>query len=244
MSYETVMLEEPTLPKPRYLFVGLPDAGLVGQIAAEYLIRETRMAEVAHFYLQKLSPTIVQVSGGLAKPPIRLYYSQNMLVFNSWVAIPPALATDVAELVCSLATKFDVYALISVTGIPVPNRLDLERLGVYWITSNEELAKETEKMSLAPRFDEGYIAGPYAPILLESKRRGLRNLVVTVESFLDLPDPEASAAAIEVVSKFTGFSVSTDNLLKEAEAIRARIRGLMEETKKNISGRAGPTTYA
>lgn len=243
MSYETVMLEEPNLSKPRYLLVGLPDAGLVGQIASEYLIRELSMTETAHLYVQKL-PVIAQISNGLAKPPIRLYHWQNLLVLNSWVAIPPNSVHEVASMVCDIASKFDVYTLISVTGIPISNRLDAEKLNVYWVSNDEGLAQEMGRMGLASKFDEGYIAGPYAQILLESKRRKLRNLVITVDSFLDLPDPEASAVAVDVISNFVGFKISTDNLLKEAEGIRSRIRGLMEETKRSISGRTGPTTYA
>ncbi|MEM3213832.1 MAG: PAC2 family protein, partial [Metallosphaera sp.] len=67
-----------------------------------------------------------------------------------------------------------------------------------------------------------------------------------VESFLDIPDPEASAVALEIMGRYLGFTLDTSALLKEAEEIRARIKGLMEQTKRELptysSGK--PMSYA
>jgi len=38
LDLELLELEEPNLRRPSYMIVGIPDAGLVGEIATEYLI--------------------------------------------------------------------------------------------------------------------------------------------------------------------------------------------------------------
>ncbi len=84
------------------------------------------------------------------------------------------------------------------------------------------------------------------PILSYSQREKLNNIIIVVESFMDLPDPEASAIALSILSKYIGFPLDTEELLKEAEEVRERIRGLMSQTREELpkyaTGR--PMTYA
>ncbi len=63
------------------------------------------------------------------------------------------------------------------------------------------------------------------PILSYSQREKLNNIIIVVESFMDLPDPEASAIALSILSKYIGFPLDTEELLKEAEEVRERELG-------------------
>ncbi len=236
----------PQLSKPSYMLIGLPDAGLVGGIVSEYLINNLQLKEYGELYSPDLLPPISHVTNGQVMSPVKLYHTNNLIVVHSWIALPINALYPLAKSVVSYAKKYDINTIISITGIPVPNRLDLQELNTYWVTSTEDLAEELSKYPEIKRFTEGYVAGPYAPILLESKFNGIRNFLLIVESFQDLPDPEASAKALQFISKYIGITVDISGLLKEAEEIRDRIRGLMEQTKRQMPeyslGR--PTTYA
>lgn len=236
----------PQLSKPAYLLVSLPDAGLVGSIAGEFLINHLDLKEYGEIYSHKYLPPISHVIGGLAKSPLRLYHSDNLILLHSWVAIPANTLYPLARFIVNYAEKYGIGTIISITGVPVPNRLDLDKPTPYWITNSEDFAKELDELNLMKKFDEGYIAGPYATILIEASKKSIRNFVIVVESFLDLPDPEASAVALEIISKIIGFKVDTTSLLKEAEEIREKIKGLMQQTKQEIPNYAGlkPFTYA
>jgi Archaeal enzymes of ATP-grasp superfamily len=244
LDLELLELEEPNLRRPSYMIVGIPDAGLVGEIATEYLINSLGMREFAEVSYPN-SPYLVQVINGVAKSPIRAFYSSNVIALNSWSALNPDLAFQVSGLVMEIARKYAVDTVISITGVPVPNRLELDRPSAFWISSGEDLAEEMSKVEEIRKFGDGYIVGPYAKILLDSKRTGIRNLVITVESLLDLPDPEAAIVAIEFIGKYIGVKVDTSKLEREAENIRSRIRELMEQTKRQMpSFGRGTTTYA
>ncbi|ARM76504.1 proteasome assembly chaperone family protein [Acidianus manzaensis] len=235
----------PTLSKPSYMLVGLPDAGLVGEISTEFLIENLNLKEFGELYSRRYIPPIMHITNGVAKSPLRTYHGNNLLVLHSWTALPASSAYPLADFVVKYAQKYGINTIISITGVPVQDRLDLDKPKAYWISSNLELSEELEKINLAEKFGDGYIAGPYAPILLESSRNGIRNMVIVVESFLDIPDPEASAIALNLVSKYVGFKIDTSSLIQEAEDIRSKIKGLMEQTKKELpSYSSKPMTYA
>jgi uncharacterized protein len=68
--------------------------------------------------------------------------------------------------------------------------------------------------------------------LKEGRRKGFSTVVFLVESFLDIPDPEAAAFGIAALSRFAGIQVDTTKLLEEAELIKIRTRDLMMQTRK------------
>lgn len=239
--------EKQPLPisRPMYLIVSLPDAGLVGSIFGEYLINYFNLKEYAEIYSKRYLPPISHIIDGVAKSPLRLYYFNNFILLHSWVAIPANTLYPLAKFIVDYAKKQGINTIISVTGLPVTNRLELDKPSPYWIANSEEFANEIESLNLMKKFSEGYIAGPYSPILMESAKKSIRNFIIVVESFLDLPDPEASAVALEIFSKILGIKIDTSSLLKEAEEIRQRIKGLMQQTKQEIPSYAGfrPSTY-
>ncbi|MEL9969623.1 MAG: proteasome assembly chaperone family protein [Metallosphaera sp.] len=238
----------PDLRKPSYIIVGIPDAGLVGEIATEFMISKGLVKEYGQIFSRKFLPPILHVDEGVAKSPLRLYYGKdlNLIVVHSWTAIPVNSSYNLAKFITDYAIRYGVQTIISITGLPIPNRLDIDKPNAYWIANSKNLASSLSGITNAQRFDQGYISGPYAPILYETAKRNIDNLAIVVESFLDIPDPEASAVALEIMGRYLGFTLDTSALLKEAEEIRARIKGLMEQTKRELptysSGK--PMSYA
>ncbi len=246
-EFEVKEFSAPIIPKPSYMIIGLPDAGLVGAISTEFLIEKFSLKEFGELYSSKYIPPIMHVTNGVAKSPLRLYYSENpsMIVFHSWTALPSSSIYPLAKFIVEYASKYSISKIISITGLPIQNRLDIEKPTAYWISSNSDLSQELEKTGIMQKFGDGYIAGPYAPILLESSKAGIDNFVIAIESFLDLPDPEASAVALDALSKYIGFKVDVSSLLQEAEEVREKIKGLMEQTKKELPSYSvgKPMTY-
>lgn len=245
-QYEILEKFVPNLSRPSYMIVGLPDAGLVGVIATEYLIDKLGLQEFAEIYAPDILPPISHVQDGIAKSPIRLYYNQNMVVFHSWIAIPSSTIIPLTKMITDVAKRYGISNIISITGLPIQDRLNAEKLNAYWIANDNNIAQDLQKLGLMEKFGDGYIAGPYAPLLIEAHKNNLSNFVIVVESFLDLPDPEASAIALSILSKYVGFNINVDELLKEAEDIRDKIKGLMEQTRQELPSYASgkPMTYA
>ncbi len=225
---------EVKLSKPSFLILGLPDAGLVGVIAATHLVRSLDMEEYAGIDSTRLLPPVAVISKGLPRHPIRLFHTDNIVVLTAEAAIPPAAIQPLASFIVDYARRMSIDYVISIVGLATPNRLEIEKPSVYWLAGSEEAAKLAEKLGIKLMSD-GYLVGPYAVVLKEAIKKRVNNLILLAEAFLDFPDPEAAAAVLQVLSKAVGREIDTKKLLEEAELIRLRLKELMRQTRQALS---------
>ncbi len=225
--------EEPT---PKYLVLGLPDAGLVGAIASRYLVTSKNMKLVGEIDSPALFPPVTVVHKHTPMSPIQLYISDDgkILVLVSEAPIPAPAIYPLSYAIIEYAREIGIHYILSLSGIAVPNRLQIAKPKLYYLASNDKLAEEAEKLGFN-KLEEGFIAGPYAVIMKESRRRNINNLAIFSESFFDLPDPEAAATALTGLSKFIGIEINVDKLLEEAELLKLQTRELMRQTKRAMT---------
>ncbi|MGB9725138.1 MAG: proteasome assembly chaperone family protein [Fervidicoccaceae archaeon] len=226
--------DELELASPSFLVVGFPDAGLVGGISISHIIRELNPAEVGGIDIPRLSPPIVFVRDGEAKPPIKLFKKGNMLLVASEMPLPPGVIQMFSYALLEYARRRRVDYVIGITGLGIGERVNKERPLVYAAYSGEKIKKiiGEKKIQL---FNEGAILGPFAIFLKEARRFRLDTIVLLAETFPELPDPEAASAAIEVLSKIIDTKISIEKLLEEAEYIRLRNKEIMKQTARMMS---------
>ncbi len=229
-EYEGVEVKHPS-----YLVLGLPDAGLVGALATRYLTLNTGMRIYGEIDSPKYFPPVTVVHKGVPYSPLQLYRDStgSMIALVSESPIPTRAVYPLSRSIVEYAIKRGIDYLVSLSGIAVPNRVEIEKPRIYWLASTKEAAEAIQKHGYK-LFDEGFIVGPYALILKEAKRRGLNNIVVLVESFLEFPDPEAAAEALQVLSKITGVEIDVSKLLEEAELVKLQARELMKQTRRTL----------
>jgi len=225
--------EEMRLKRPSYLVLGLPDVGLVGAIATKYLAVNAKMKLVGELDSSQYLQPISVVHKGIPLSPFQFYLNQdeNILVLVAEAPLPVQAVYPIAKSIVEYAKTLNIDYIISLSGIAIPNRLGVQKPKAYWIATTDDTAEIMKKSELK-MLDEGFVVGPYAIILKEAKRRSLRNIMILVESFLDFPDPEASAEALMVLSKITGIQIDVKKLLEEAELLKLQTRELMKQTKK------------
>ena len=222
-----------------YLVLALPDVGLVGAIAGIHLIKELKMKDIVGIDNYAALPPVVVVHDGEAKHPMRIYASQGVGVLITDVPVAPPAVPLLSQAIVNYARLRGVKLLISITGMGTPARIEKEELGLYYLASDREAEIEAGRTG-AKALEQGILVGPYALILKESARKGVHNIVFMVESFIDLPDPEAASVALKAVSKVTGVQVDTEKLLEEAEKIKLRLKELMKETR-SVMAKMGKT---
>ncbi len=222
------------LARPSYLILGLPDTGLVGVIAASHLARVWDMEEIGGIDSLRFLPPIAVIHKGEPKPPIRIFKKENIVVLVPEVGIPASMALTLPLAILEYAQKKGFDYIISLTGVGVPNRIDVEKPSVYWLASNAKAKNLVEKTGLE-LFKEGILVGPYAVVLKESIRRRLSNIVLLAEAYIEFPDPEAAAMTLTALSQITGMEIDVKKLLEEAEIIKLKTRELMKTTKKMLA---------
>ncbi|MFQ6085691.1 MAG: proteasome assembly chaperone family protein [Candidatus Bathyarchaeia archaeon] len=216
----------------KYCVIGLPDVGLVGSIAAGYVISSLKMDEVGYFE-SDLFPPITVIHRGDPKAPFRLYGKGDLGVVISEVPVPvlavPALARDLVDWLKSKG----VQLLVSATGVAVQNRLEIDTPEVYGVgasPSDKELLNKAEIKLL----EEGFMVGPYALILRECTKQEVPNIVLLAQSHYQYPDPGAAASVLTSLNKLLGLSLDIEKLLKQTEQIRLRTRELMQRTRRSM----------
>ncbi len=233
-GFTIVEYEDYELEKPSYLVLGLPDAGLVGPIAASHMVRTLEMREVGGIDSDRYFPPVVVVHQGVPRLPLRMFALGNTLVLVSETAMAPAAIYPLSYAIVEYAKKRGIDYIVSLLGMGVPNRLELEKPRVYWLANTDPASRLGEKLEVQ-RFEEGFLVGPYAAILKEASRRRVNNLVILAEAFLDFPDPEAAAQVLQGLSKIVGVEINVKALLDEAELIRIKTRELMKNTRRALA---------
>ncbi len=221
------------LEKPSYMLVALPDAGLVSVIGATHLIKKLEMEEVGGIDSYTFPPVAI-IHKGAPRPPARMFAKGNLLVVMSeFLPATPAVPSFVSALL-DYASRRGIDVVTCITGLPIPNRFEVENLNTYFVASTKELVDKVKELGVK-LFENGYLVGPYALILKESYRRRINALVLLTESFMEFPDPEASARGIEVLSKIAGIKVDVADLLEQAELIRVKAREHMKKILPNLA---------
>ncbi len=217
-----------------YLVLGLPDVGLVGAIAGLHLIRELEMADVAGIDSYSALPPVVVINRGEPKYPVRIYKGKGIGVVVTDVPIALPAIPLFAQSIVQFSRLMGVKMLISVTGMGSPKRIEKEKPELYTLAVGRGAEIEAGRVG-GKKVENGILVGPYALILKESARKNMDNIVFMVESFADLPDPEAAAVAVEAISKVTGVEVGVSRLLEEAEKLKLRLKELMKETSSMMA---------
>ncbi|MEM4914658.1 MAG: PAC2 family protein [Thermosphaera sp.] len=220
-------------PTPKYMILCFPDAGLVSSIACRHLVIEKKLSLVgevdSHVYLPPIS--VIHESSPIS--PVQMYMPEDrsFLLLLSEIPLQPASIHPFINSIHSYASDVGIEYMLAVTGLAVPNRLEIEKPQVFAVSSKNELYSLVKDTGVE-ELKEGFVVGPYGVLLKEGRRRGIPTMVLMVESFLDIPDPEAAALGIDVLGKLIGIQVDIHRLLEEAELIKLRTRDLMVQTKK------------
>jgi uncharacterized protein len=222
------------LDKPSFLVLGFPDAGLVGGISISHLIRELNAREVGGVDVLRLTPPIAIIKEGDPRPPLRLFHYKNLLLLAAEAPIPPNAIHSLSYAILEYTVKRRIDYILSLTGIGTMNRINIEKPNVFWAASGREAVEKAYTLGIKP-FDNGVLIGPYAVILKDATRYRANNIVLLVESFPDLPDPEAASVVLEYFTRLTGVKVDVKRLLEEAELIRLKTKELMKRTAKVMS---------
>jgi len=231
-----VKLSRPTV------VVGVPEMGLVGTIAASFLVDHLGLPELAYVE-SDLLPQIVVIEDSEPKEPIRIFGKGMLAVVVSDVPLTPRISYEFASEIVKWSKGKESKMVVGITGLPSEDRVesggDKQPL-VLAVSNDSNLRKSISDIGAHP-FEHGIIASTYATLLKRCTAFGVPNVTFLAESFAEFPDPGAAAAALKVLSKLLPVAVDVKQLLEGAEEIRLRLRGLMTQTQQTIQQQSAQT---
>jgi len=214
---------------------GFPDVGLVGTIAAFYLIDKLGLEEVGYVDAELLPP-IVSIRNEQIKELIRIYHKGNLVAIVSDIPIPPAMIRPLGRSLVSWVEGKSGKLLLSLSGIPEPNRLDIDKPQIFVLGSRPKVTEMLIKMDGAKRFKDGFITGIKGVMLKEAARAGLDAAIILAQAHYNYPDPGAASQLVLYLSKLLHVDVDVKPLLESAEELKLRLRDLMRRTDRVMQG--------
>lgn len=233
MSDEIVTIVEYTpIKKYKYCLIGVPDVGLVGAIALSYFIQEEQMIEAGYVESDAFPPVVV-IHHGDIKPAVRLYSKGEIAAIVSEIPVEAELFPLVARSIVDWAKTKNVEVLITVSGIAVQNRLEIDVPAVFGVGTSSS-TKNLLKNAGIEAFEEGFIVGFHAIMMNECLRKNVASMTLLAQSHLQYPDPGAAASVITSFNKLLGLKIDTKKLLDEEDEIRLKMRELMQRTQQQM----------
>ncbi len=227
------IIEKGTIPSGATLIFGFPDVGLVGVIAASYLVDELKLDEVAHADSTLLPPLVV-LHEGLPHSSIRIFGDDKLLLVVSEVPVPADVIYPVMDALIDWGRSKNVKMMIALGGIPIQDRQDAKELKAFAAASSPEAMKIAEDKQIEILTD-GYLVGAQAIMLQRAANSGIPALSLLAQCFYNYPDPEAAAEVLKGLGRITGVKVSVEKLVEKGEEIRLRARDVMKRTQEEMS---------
>jgi uncharacterized protein len=225
------IVETGTIPGDSVIITGLPDVGLVGLLAASHIIGSLKLEEVGAIESDLLPPMIV-LHQGIPKSPVRIFAGSSIIVIISETAIPVALLRPLANRLVEWAQQKKTKLMLSLGGMAVGNRQDIDAPKVFAALSQKAL--ESKLNGAAEILEEGYIVGAYGLLLRDCAQSSVPAITLLTQSYYNYPDPEAAAAALTAVNKILELNIDISELLKRGEEIRLRSKDMMHRTQEEM----------
>jgi uncharacterized protein len=227
--------------KGAMMVVGFPTHGLVGSVAASYLVHTLDMASVAYITGDAFPPTVV-MEEGIVNAPIRIYASrtvcgpdqtcEQLVVAISDIQPSPEMLTHLGKAILEWADQKGVQLVIAVEGQPV----DEEIKGDARVVA---MANRAAVPLLAKyRFDpaNGVVTGFAGGLLLAAIGRATPVLCLIAQAHKDYPDARAAAKVIESINPLVPMLVlDTKPLREKARQIEAEVRKNLQQQQSSMA---------
>ncbi|MBN1785720.1 MAG: proteasome assembly chaperone family protein [Candidatus Methanofastidiosa archaeon] len=218
-----IILEKDVKFKNPTVIEGFPGVGLVGHIAATYLVSALNIPELGYIRTDLL-PQVTMVMNGMVIPPIRIYGNEDLIVFISDLVFPDDKTFYMAEKLGEFMKEKDVKTSISLAGIGISSLSGK----VYGVGSDEETLNILKGLEV-DILNMGSISGGSGALLLECFRQGISSMALLAETQGNRPDPRAASNLLTYISKYIGKSIDVEPLIKEAEQIEATLSNLSKD---------------
>lgn len=219
-------------PKSPIVISGFPGVGMVGAIAAEFLIQHLNTKHIGRIFLDK-NPALVAIHEGKLVEPFGIYYSPkyNIVVIHSIISVP-GTEWQAGNAILEICAKLKARELISIEGIgsatspelPVPKSSK-----VFFFSNSDKKEKALAKQKIE-KLREGIIMGPTSAVLMKAG-----NLPVTcffAQTSTSLPDSNAAAQVIKSLDSYLGLKVDYKPLQELAEKFEQKLRNIVEQSKE------------
>ncbi len=220
--------KEIDMKKP-LLVCGFPSAGVVGTIAANTIIEQFNMEEIAHMRSKHLPSAAVFLDGRL-RHPFRIYGSsnKNLLVVTTELPIAEDGLYEVSSALLDWAASVGVKETVILDGIPVQG-LPSKRKVLY--AAEEEKIADLEEHETMEILEKGIITGISGSILSETLCRSMIGFALLTPAVAIIPDPEGAVQLLNALNRMYEVGVDVTELQESGDKIREKMEGVAKQVE-------------
>ncbi|MCI4348679.1 MAG: PAC2 family protein [Thermoplasmata archaeon] len=222
------------------MVIGFPTHGLVGSVAASYLVHALDMTNIAYMTSDAFPPTVI-MEEGVVNAPVRFYASklvcgvdrscEQLVVAISDIQPPPEILTSLSRQLLDWAESKGIQLLVVVEGQPVEDGIHADARVVAM--ANRAAAPLLGKYTFEPA--NGVVTGFAGGLLLSAIGRQLPVLCLVAQAHKDYPDARAAAKVIESINPLVPMLVlDTKPLREKAEEIEAEVRKTLKQQERAV----------
>ncbi|VVB77368.1 PAC2 family protein [uncultured archaeon] len=231
------------------LIEGFPGIGLVGPMAASYMIEKLGMDYIG-YVASDFFPPIAAVHEGTPMHTARISKdAKNKLgIIFSEFTIPTNAVYQLGDETISFIRKYGLQRVISIGGMPSSKQDEVP----YVITSDPALLKKASAQGIK-QIKEGVIAGVSAVLLTSAVELGIPTMNLLVQVNPEIMNPKYAETAIQGLHKLIGLEIDLSELQKETKEVEAKVRELLKKAKDSKeryqkqageTDSSGPSMYA
>ena len=206
------------------MVVGFPTHGLVGSVAASYLVHSLDMTLVAYMISEEFPPTVI-MEEGIVNAPVRFYASKlvcgvdrscdQIVVVISDIQPPVSMLNGLGRALLDWAEAKGIQLVTAIEGQPIENETYTDARVVAM--ANRAAAPLLEKYRFAAA--NGVVTGLAGGLLLGAIGRTTPVLCLIAQAHKDYPDARAAAKVIETVNPLVPL------LILDTKPLREKVEG-------------------
>jgi uncharacterized protein len=224
--------------KGAMMVVGFPTHGLVGSVAASYLVHTLDMSNVAYMTSEEFPPTVI-MEEGVVSAPVRFYASklvcgvdrscEQLVVAISDIQPPPGLLSELGRTLLDWAEAKGVQLIVAIEGQPIEEEVRGDARIVAM--ANRAAAPLLGKYRFDPA--NGVVTGFAGGLLLSAIGRQIPVLCLVAQAHKDYPDARAAAKVIENINPLVPLMLlDTKPLREKARQIEAEVRRTLQQQQQ------------
>ena len=223
IEFEKVKYDQPIV------FGGFLGPGLIGPVAAGYIIEKLNMHEIAHVKSQHIPPVAVYI-GAKLRHPFRIYSDSYGKVVVMLCEMPIDLKGlyEISSVLLDWLEHIRAREIVILEGVGVEG-IPEEREAVF--VADERRSESLKAKGISP-MESALISGVGGSILNQCLTRRMTGLSLLTPVSLELPDPGAALSIINAVNAVYGLKIETDELAKSAQRLDDQLRKLADQYSK------------
>lgn len=225
-----IVLDKKADLKDHVLVEGFPGIGLVGTIAAGYIVEKRKMTPIGHVYSDAFPP-MTSIHNGRPYFPARIYKdpSSHFCVLMAEFVVPSNAVHAISNEIMRFVKDNKIRQIVSLAGMT--SAKEDEKRGIYGIASNDEIASYL-KLKKIPLINEGVTTGVSGVLIAQCAVENFPAMSLLVESKSGEPDPRAASELLKKLDSVIGLKVDTSDLISEAGRIEAQMSKMMDQMRK------------